>query len=167
MNFKPILIASFCLGSGLFVLSGQQPEQPAIFTSDQAKAGRIAYEATCGQCHTPTLLGRNGGPDAHELPPIASLSEAYQKFIGPRGWVPPLAGPVFIDRWGSKSAAQLIARFQETVNSFGLDDGKDFTVNVTAYILEANGARPGAQPLTRSTNSIVNAVIAGSSDRSR
>jgi hypothetical protein len=163
VKYKATIIASFLLASGLFVLTGQQPAQPAIFTSDQANAGRIAYDATCGQCHTPTLLGRKGGPDGHELPPIASLSEAYQKFIGARGWVPPLAGPVFIDRWGSKTAAQLVARFQETVNSFNLDDGKDFTVNVTAYILQANGAKPGAQPLTRSTNTVVNAAISDSS----
>ena len=167
MKYKAILMASCFLGSGVFVLTGEQPAQPAIFTSDQAETGRVAYEATCGQCHTPTLLGRKGGPDAHELPPIASLSEAYQKFIGPRGRVPPLAGPVFIDRWGSKTAAQLIARFQETVNSFGLDDGKDFTVNITAYILQVNGARPGTQPLTRATDTIVNSVTADSSGHSR
>jgi hypothetical protein len=157
---KTTLLASLFLGSGLFVLTGQQPAQPAIFTSAQADAGRKAYEATCGQCHTPTLLGRKGGPDAHEFPPIASLSEAYRKFIGPRGWVPPLAGPAFIDRWGSRTAAQLIARFQETVNSFGLDDGKDFTVNITAYILQVNGASAGIQPLTRTTDTIVNSAIA-------
>jgi hypothetical protein len=163
VKYKAIVIASLFLASGLFVLTGEQPAQPTIFTSDQAKAGRVAYDATCGQCHTPTLLGRKGGPDARELPPIASLSESYQKFIGPGGWVPPLAGPVFIDRWGSKTAAQLVARFQETVNSFNLDDGKDFTVNVTAYILQANGARPGTRPLTRATNTIVNSAISGSS----
>ncbi len=166
MKYKAIPIAFF-LSSGLFVLTGEQPTQPAIFTSDQANAGRISYQATCGQCHPPTLLGRKGGPDAHELPPIASLSEAYQKFIGPRGWVPPLAGPVFRNRWGSKTAAQLIARFQETVNSFGLDDGKDFTVNVTAYILQANGAKPGTQPLTRATSTTVNSLIADSSGQPR
>jgi hypothetical protein len=81
--------------------------------------------------------------------------------------VPPLAGPVFIDRWGAKTAAQLIARFQETVNSFGFDDGKEFTVNVTAYILQANGARPGTQPLTRATETVVNSAAADSSGHSR
>jgi hypothetical protein len=158
VKFKTILLASFFLGSGLFVLTGQQPAPPAIFTSAQAEAGRIAYDATCGQCHTPTLMGRKGGPGGHELPPIASLSEDYRKFIGPRGWVPPLAGPAFIDRWGSKTAAQLIARFQETVDSFGMEDGKDFTVNITAYILQVNGAKAGTQPLTRATDTVVNSV---------
>ena len=66
------------------------------------------------KCHTNTLMGRKGDPG--ELPPLTSLSASYQKFIGPRGFVAPLAGKVFIDRWGAKTAAQLIARFQETVD---------------------------------------------------
>jgi len=113
MNYKAILLLSAIPGSALFVLMGQQSTPSAVFTSDQAEAGRIAYENTCGKCHTPRLLGRNGDPG--ELPPISSLSQAYQKFIGPRGWVPPLAGPAFMSRWGSKTAAQLIARFKETI----------------------------------------------------
>src|SRR3954451_22055103 len=107
-----LLAGSLCLG--LIVLNGQQPTPAGIFTSAQAEAGRTAYERTCGKCHMNTLLGRNGDKD--ELPPISSLSAAYQKFIGPRGFVPPLAGKVFIDRWGGKTAAELIARFQETVD---------------------------------------------------
>ncbi len=157
-RFRPVLLAFSFLGAGLFVLTAQQPVQPAVFTSAQAEAGRVDYERTCGQCHTPTLLGRKGGADAHELPPIQSLSEYYQKFIGPKGWVPPLAGPVFMSRWGSRTAAQLIARFQETVDSFGFEDDREFTVNVTAYILHVNGARAGRQPLTRTTDTVVNSL---------
>ena len=71
-----------------------------IFTSAQAEAGRVAYERTCGQCHTMTLMGRKGDPG--ELPPVNSLSASYQKFIGPRGFVAPLAGKVFLNRWGGK-----------------------------------------------------------------
>src|SRR4051812_40936408 len=83
------------LGSGLLVLTAQQPTSSGIFTSAQAEAGRLAYERTCGKCHTSTLMGRTGDPA--ELPPLSSLSASYQKFIGPRGLVPPLAGRVFID----------------------------------------------------------------------
>jgi hypothetical protein len=146
------------LGSSLLVLTGQQTAPPAIFTAAQAEAGRIEYENTCGQCHTPSLMGRNSKPG--ELPPLSSLSKSYQEFIGPRGWVPPLAGKEFLDRWGSKSGAGLIARFQETVDSFAFEGFTDqSTVNITAYILQVNGAKPGTQPLTRSTREIVNSVI--------
>jgi hypothetical protein len=119
----------------------------------------VVYERTCGQCHTNSLTGRKG--DSDELPPIGSLSASYQKFIGPRGFVAPLAGKVFLDRWGQKTAAELIARFQETVDDpyFKFQDmTAETTVNITAYVLQVNGAQPGAQPLTRSTNIIVNSI---------
>jgi hypothetical protein len=144
---------------------------PAVFTAEQAQAGQVAYERTCGKCHTYTVMGRKGDPG--EMPPLSSLSASYQKFIGPQmrryvsqdlvwqGFVPPLAGKVFIGRWGAKTAAQLIARFQETVNDpyfqfEGIND--EFTVNLTAYILQVNGAKAGTEPLTRTTEAIVSSV---------
>jgi hypothetical protein len=157
MNYRVIMLASSILGAGTFVLTGQQPTPSAGFTSAQAEVGRVAYENTCGKCHTPTLLGRKGDPG--ELPPIGSLSEACQKFIGPRRWVPPLAGPVFISRWGSKTAAQLIAHFQETIPYFPPDGMNDeTTVNITAYVLQVNGAKAGAWPLTRTAEAIVSSI---------
>jgi mono/diheme cytochrome c family protein len=157
VNHKAMPLAAAILGSGLFVLTGQQPTPSGIFTVAQAEAGRAAYENTCGQCHTSTLLGRRG--DAGELPPVRSLSASYQEFIGPRGFVAPLAGKDFIDRWGSKTAAQLIARFQETVVAFppeGMND--ETTVNITAYVLQVNGAKAGIRPLTRTTDVIVGSI---------
>ena len=147
------------LGSGLLVLAAEQPGSPGAFTSAQAEAGRVAYERTCGQCHTTTLMGRKGDPG--ELPPLSSLSASYQKFIGPRGVVAPLAGKVFLDRWGGKTAAQLVARFQETVDDpfFKFENMTDeTTVDITAYVLQMNGARAGSQPLTRSTSVVVNSI---------
>ena len=158
MSFKAISLAAI-LGAGLFVLTGQQPAASGIFTSAQAEAGRTAYERTCGQCHTSTLLGRKGDPG--ELPPISSLPAHWQKFIGPRGFVAPLAGKVFIDRWGAKTAGELIARFQETVDDpvlkfEGMND--ETTVNITAYVLQVNGAKAGTQPLTRTTDVVVRSI---------
>jgi len=147
------------LGSGLLGLAAQQPTSAGIFTSAQAEAGRVAYERTCGQCHTMTLMGRKGDPG--ELPPVSSLSASYQKFIGPRGFVAPLAGKVFLNRWGGKTAAQLITRFQETVDDpyFKFENMTDeTTVNITAYVLQVNGAKAGSQPLTRSTGVIVDSI---------
>ena len=159
MKVRQTLFSFAIFGSGVFVvLHAEQPAASAIFTNAQAEAGHIAYGNTCGKCHTPTLLGRTGAPG--EMPPLSSIAQAYQKFIGPRGYVPPLAGPVFIDRWGGKTAAQLISRFQETVESFDLEGkDKDFTVNLTAYILQFNGAKPGQVPLTRTTNTMVGSTL--------
>lgn len=146
-------------GSGLLVLTAQQPTTSGVFTSAQAEAGRLAYERTCGKCHTHTLMGRKGEPS--ELPLLSSLSASYQKFIGPRGFVAPLAGKVFIDRWGGKTAAQLIVRFQETVDDpyFQFEDmTAETTVNITAYVLQVNGAKAGTERLTRTTGAIVSSI---------
>jgi len=158
MNGKTLLLVVL-FGSGLLVLTGQQPAPSGVFTAAQAEAGRVAYERTCGKCHTNSLTGRKGDPD--ELPPLSSLSPSYQKFIGPRGFVAPLAGKVFLDRWGAKTAGELIARFQETVDDkyFQFEAMTDeTTVDITAYVLQVNGAKPGSQPLTRSTAAVVSAI---------
>jgi mono/diheme cytochrome c family protein len=123
-------------------------------------AGRVAYEKSCGRCHTLTLMGRQGDPD--ERPTVSSLSDADRKFIADfNNRVPPLAGKAFLQRWGSKTAAQLVARFQEAKFSFkeaGITDDEDI-VRITAYVLEVNGAKPGSQALTRSTAVIIDSVV--------
>lgn len=148
------------LAFGLVALKAAEPA-PGVFTAAQAETGRADYERTCGRCHTPSLMGRSGAPN--ELPPLSSLSAADQKFIGRHGlvFVPPLAGKTFLDRWGDKTAAELIARLQITVDdgSFGFENITDeTTVNITAYVLQVNGAKAGPQPLTRATGGVVNSV---------
>jgi mono/diheme cytochrome c family protein len=158
MKHKFTWLALAVLSLGMLVVAGQEPAPSGVFTVAQAAAGRAAFENTCGQCHTPTLLGRKGDPA--ERPPLASLSASYQQFIGPRGWVPPLAGKEFLERWGSKTAAELIDRFQETVPFFPPEGmNEETTVNITAYVLQVNGAKAGTRPLTRTSSAVVNALI--------
>jgi len=114
MDRKVVFLGITLLVSECSIVVGQQPATPTIFTSRQAEAGRTAYENSCGKCHTYTLLGRKG--EDGELPPVASLLAPYQKFIGTPNHVPPLAGKVFLSRWGQKTAAELIARFQITAS---------------------------------------------------
>jgi hypothetical protein len=175
VNLKTILPAIAILCAGRLVLTaqqqtgqqqtgqrqtGQRQTSAGVFTAAQAEAGRTAYENTCGKCHTYTLLGRSG--EDGELPPVDSLSAAYRKFIGNPSHVPPLAGRVFLKRWGEKTAAELIARFQVTVSDpffqfDGIDD--DTTVNITAYVLQMNGAKPGPRQLTRATGAVVDSIV--------
>ena len=73
---------------------------------------------------------------------------------GVRGFVTPLKGKVFLDRWGGKSSGQLNERFQENVDDpyFQFEDMTDeTTVNITAYVLLVNSAKAGTEPLTRAT----------------
>ncbi|HEY4364983.1 MAG TPA: hypothetical protein VGN17_28730 [Bryobacteraceae bacterium] len=157
--FYRMLPLAGLLGLGVLVVTAQQAAPPRVFTAAQAEAGRVAYERTCGKCHTPTLMGRKGEPG--EAPPLNSLSDSYQKFIGPRGFVAPLAGRVFLDRWGGRTAGQLIERFQETVDDpyFKFENMTDeTTVDITAYVLQVNGAKAGNEPLTRANGVIVNSL---------
>ena len=109
MIYRAILLVGL-LSSGIVVLAAQQPNTLGVFTPAQAEAGRKAYERTCGKCHTNTLMGRNGGRD--ELPPIDSLPASYQEFIGKTNRVPPLAGKVFLSRWGQKQPLNLSRGFK-------------------------------------------------------
>ncbi|HWF11039.1 MAG TPA: c-type cytochrome [Bryobacteraceae bacterium] len=157
------LLTIAMLFSVAIVVSGQQSNGAGVFTSAQADTGRAVYEKTCGRCHTLTLMGRQGKPE--ERPAVASLSAADQKFIGNyNGRVPPLAGAAFLDRWGSKTAAQLVARFQEAKFSFdeaGLTDDERI-VDITAYVLQVNGAKAGSERLTRTTGATVSSVALNS-----
>ena len=160
MNYKAMFAAAGLLVAARFSLTGQPPAQTAVFTATQAEAGHVAYDNTCGKCHTYKLSGRKG--EEGELPPVSSLSAAYRKFVGNPNRVPPLAGNVFIIRWGQKTAAELIARFQITASDpffqfEGMND--DTTVNITAYVLQMNGAKTGSQPLTRTTNAVVDSIV--------
>lgn len=147
----------------MIVCGQQQSDDRGIFTSAQANAGRVAYEKTCGRCHTPTLMGRQGKPE--ERPAVSSLSSADQQFINTFGGrIPPLAGEAFLQNWGSKTAAQLVARFQEAKFSFdeaGLTDDESI-VDITAYVLQVNGAKTGSHRLTRTTDAIVSSVTSNS-----
>jgi mono/diheme cytochrome c family protein len=151
-------VAGLCLA--VAVAFGQESSGRRIFTSAQALAGQVVYEKSCGRCHTLTLMGRRGNPD--ERPTVRSLSEADQKFLADfNNRVPPLAGKAFLQRWGSKTAAQLVARFQDAKFSFkeaGLTDDEDI-VRITAYVLQVNGGKPGNQALTRDTGGTINSVV--------
>jgi len=159
--FKTVLMTAAALAAcALIVCAGQEAKPAAVYTESQAVKGKLAYDNACGKCHTYSLLGRHG--EAGELPPVSSLSAPYQGFIRNSGQVPPLAGKVFLSRWGQKTAAELIQRFQITASDpffqfEGMDDAA--VVNITAYVLQVNGAKAGTQPLTRTTSAIVNSLL--------
>ena len=129
----------------LLTLTAQETAPPAVFTAAQAEAGKTEYQNDRHNCHTDKLTGRVGDPG--ELPAISSLDTGQQKMIqGYGGNVPALAGPRFMARWGAKTTKDLSARIMEAA---GLDEQR--YLNITAYVLEFNGARPGSQALTKDT----------------
>jgi hypothetical protein len=135
----------------------QATDRPAVFTPAQADAGRLALRTNsfgvCTDCHTTALTGRNG--DAGELPPLSSLSEDSQKMLSPyRGKVPALVGPEFLKRWASRSTKDLSKEFQDRFGNLP----EETRLNLIAYILQANGALPGTQPLTAATDVPIRAL---------
>lgn len=133
-------------------LPGQETPRPAVFTSGQTEAGRTAYEKSCGQCHTYTLRGRKG--EAGELPALESLPAPFLKFIGPAKRVPPLIGNDFVRKYSPKSVAQMFSLFRgaaDTTPVAALHMNDDTVVNITAYILQMNGGKPGDEVLTKTS----------------
>src|SRR5207237_5154398 len=82
--------------------------------------------------------------------------------LGGRNEAPPLAGAAFMRVWGRRTTRDLFAFMQATMppeNRGGL--GEETYVNLVAFILEANGARAGSQPLTSSAKAAINSVATG------
>jgi alcohol dehydrogenase (cytochrome c) len=105
-------------------------------TLQQAEAGRTVYQARCSSCHAPDL----GGNEA-----------------------PQLSGSNFMSSWGVRTAHELIAYIQASMppgNAGSL--GEENSVNVSAFILAANGAAPGNQALTAAATFPIRSVATGS-----
>src|SRR5215468_4700583 len=98
------------------IRAGQAPDSAAVYTREQAEAGRLALTANafgaCTDCHTTGLTGRRG--DTGELPSLSSLSEDYQKTINNYGGkVPALVGPDFLKRWAARTTRDLNREFRD------------------------------------------------------
>jgi alcohol dehydrogenase (cytochrome c) len=142
---KKSLIAGAAAGAALLtgILTGQQPPPAASapvvaapYTAAQAEAGRAAYQANCANCHAPDLSGRN---DASQL-----------------------AGSLFMGSWGGRTTADLVGFIQGSMppgNAGGLPEAT--YLNIAAFILDSNGARPGTQPLTTQAKVGIRSIATG------
>jgi alcohol dehydrogenase (cytochrome c) len=137
-----MLMRRFVLGltmlSALAVVAvvAQQRSAPGPFTGAQAAGGRAAYQENCAGCHLPDLAGRNEAP--------------------------PLAGGNFMNTWGARTTRELLALISTTMPPGGpgtLDP--DVYAQIAAFVLQANGAAPGNQPLTADTSVVISSVATG------
>jgi hypothetical protein len=162
MSHKYLLVAAIVIGvSGLVA---QDNGSPGVFTAVQVEAGRKAFQekggtsgnkdAACAYCHTANLTGRTGAPD--ETPALSSLEPAMQEAIRNSGDIPALAGQKFIAAWGQRTTQELTNRIKLAV---GQEEPEATSVNLTAYILQVNGAKAGAQPLSAGSSVEIRAVI--------
>jgi len=112
--------------------------QDGGFTPEQAASGRTSYLVHCSGCHKRDLRGDN---------------EAR-----------PLAGSDFMSVWGARTAAELIAYAQVTMPpppaAPGSLGAQTYT-NIVAFLLEANGAAAGTEPLAENTGFRIDSIATG------
>jgi alcohol dehydrogenase (cytochrome c) len=134
-KYSPLIIP--VLVGGLSVATIAQPQPAgASYTTAQATAGSLAYREQCAGCHLDDLGGQNEAP--------------------------PLAGVNFMSAWGDRSPRQLFAFIQATMppGQAGRLDAQTY-VNLVAFILQANGAPSGNQPLTSANDVKISSVATG------
>ncbi len=126
-----VLVPAFLVALSITMTTAQQPTGP--FTTDQATAGRAAYQANCAACHGADLNG-----------------------------VPPLAGAAFMGSWGTRTTRDLLGLIQTTMPTDrpGALPAETY-VNIVAYILQANGIAAGNQALTTTTTVAIGSGGAG------
>ena len=109
---------------------------PSVFTTEQAEAGRAAYATNCASCHMPDLSGDNEKP--------------------------PLAGPIFMTNWRSRSTKELLEYVSGAMPFDAPALSPETYRAIIAFVLQSNGATPGTQALAASTDVLIGAVTAGS-----
>ncbi len=121
-----------------WTLRAQQPTaQGPVFTAAQASAGRAAYDASCASCHRADLGGVNEAPA--------------------------LAGVNFLSEWGSRPAGALIDYIDRAMPPLQPGTlGVATATAITAYILQANGARTGPSALAPGSTVAIAAAVAAS-----
>src|SRR5437667_7669350 len=105
-----------------------------VYTAAQAQAGQTAYRQNCAGCH---LSDFRGSGDA-----------------------PAVAGPDFTAKWGPRAVNELFTYLVQSMppaNPGSL--GEAGTLEVTAYLLQINGAPVGRQPLTATVSTPINAPL--------
>jgi mono/diheme cytochrome c family protein len=126
-----IVATGFCAASAL-----AQTISPAPFTQAQSDAGREAYVTSCASCHGDGLEGKGS---------------------------PALAGKAFIaSNFGQHTVAELYNFIQKSMPfcDGGTLAAKTYT-DIVAFILEANGAKSGDQPLTPAASVKVSDIATG------
>ena len=107
---------------GVVAAAAQPPAADGGFTAEQADAGWTVYARQCGECHGPQLDG----------------AEA-----------PPLRGVDFLNGWAGRTTDELFAYVRDGMPpGLGGSLSDQVYLNLVAYLLDANGARPGDAPLT-------------------
>jgi mono/diheme cytochrome c family protein len=116
------------------VLAGAQGPADPVFTTAQAIAGKTAYAKHCASCHMPDLSGN--------------------------AEIPPLAGSAFKGTWGSRSTKDLFDYMSAAMPYGGASLSSETYADITAFILEFNGAVAGERALSATTSAPIGSLMA-------
>jgi alcohol dehydrogenase (cytochrome c) len=133
-RFLTVSAASGALAVALVAAQQPAPGTP-VFTAEQAAEGRGVYQQRCAACHMPDLRGQNEAPE--------------------------LGGPNFRTQWGSRTTRELFELIHQTMPPGAANLTPEQALAVAAFILQANGAQTGEQPLTATTAAAVGAIATG------
>ena len=124
------------LALAALIIVALRGQQRGPFTAQQSAAGSTAYQAHCASCHLANLAGRNEAP--------------------------PLAGSNFMNTWGVRSTRELFTYIQTTMppGTAGKLDQQTY-LEITAFILEANGAVAGNQSMISATDVAIRSIASG------
>ena len=121
---------------GALTATGQPKQGAGVYTSGQSTAGRAAYRENCSTCHGPELAGRNEAPQ--------------------------LAGNNFMSACGGRGIRDLTSYIQTTMPPGAAGSlTQKMSVDISAFLLESNGAAAGNQPLTPATSILIRSVATG------
>ncbi len=132
MKVRMILISAAAAGGVVIVFAQQRPAGP--YSQEQAVAGSAIYQTNCASCHSADLSGREG---------------------------PQLAGANFLAQWGDRTTGELVNSIQTTMPLGGATLPGDSYLNLAAFILDANSARAGNQPLVAASTVTIRSVASG------
>jgi mono/diheme cytochrome c family protein len=106
---------------------------PAIFTTEQAAAGKATFTTACASCHLADLTGNDDAPA--------------------------LAGTAFRDLWKGRSTKELFDYMAGAMPPGGSTLNAGNYASIVAYILERNGAAAGSDMLTPATAVPIGSLI--------
>ena len=135
MRVEHVAMLTGAVVCGVMIVTAQQGTGVAPYTAAQAAAGRSLYQANCAGCHGPDLGGRNDAPQ--------------------------LAGPQFVGTWGGRTVGDLIGFMAAAMPPGNPTLGEQNYLNIAAFILDSNGARPGNQTLTASSTVGIRTIATG------
>jgi len=134
LAFAASASATAIVTSGEVMLAERQAPAASVFTARQATAGKAGYARHCASCHMPDLSGN--------------------------GEISALVGPTFMETWGARTTKQFFDYISAAMPYGQPSLTTEAYTEITAFILQSNGAVAGESALSASTAVIIGDLVA-------